>query len=161
MPKASNVIELGAGCGLVSLAIEQALKEDLRRIIATDLSEVVESTLKATLDANAKTTSSIQMQSLEWASSEDTARLLESCQGRDSLWLVAADVLYNPDSHEVLLQTICDLCQLFEQHTITIAYRPRALGDYDFFALAEGKGYIFKQVTELADVQIWQYSNTA
>ncbi|KAK9893473.1 hypothetical protein P389DRAFT_112031 [Cystobasidium minutum MCA 4210] len=156
---ADNIVELGAGCGLVSLAVREALKGRWKRIIATDLDEVVETTLRETLHANDKAASAIHVQALEWSNAEDITRLLDACQGRDSLWLVAADVLYNSGSHDVLLQTLEDLCKAFKRHTVTIAYRPRASGDDAFFGLASSKGLAFELVFHLADVQIWQYSN--
>ena len=160
IPKEGTVIELGSGCGLVSLAVEQALGNTTKAIWATDLSEVVETTLKDTLLTHARLTkSSVNSQALEWGVAQDTDRLLENVAERHALWIVAADVLYNPSSHEALLQTICQLCSRVRQCTVTIAYRPRAAGDDHFFELAREQGLQFRMMLELADVQIWQHAN--
>lgn len=159
IPPAKAIVELGAGCGLVSLSLDQALGKDSRQIIATDLPEVVESTLKETLLAHAGAASMITSKSLAWDDLNDAKSLLSKVQKREALWILAADVLYNPSSHAAFLQTICDLSAEFQQRTVTIAYRPRAAGDDAFFQLASDCGFPFTKVLELADAQIWQHSN--
>lgn len=159
IPKAETIIELGAGCGLVSLSIEQALGNTSKAVIATDLPEVVATTLEETLGAHASDKSIIRSEPLEWGNEADARGLLAKVQDRQGLWILAADVLYNPSSHAPFLQTLCDLCADFQQRTVTIAYRPRTTGDDAFFDLASNRGFPFTMMLEVANVQIWQHSN--
>lgn len=159
VPDARTIIELGAGCGLASLSIEQVLNDCEVTILATDLPEVVETTLSETLNGQNGWKSSVKSESLVWDSTNDCKRLLENISDRRSLWLLAADVLYNPSSHEAFLETMSSLCTAFEHSIVTIAYRPRTAGDDAFFDMASNRGFPFSLKLKLADVQIWQYCN--
>lgn len=157
IPVARTVVELGAGCGLASLSAEQVLNTSEATILATDLPEVVESTLNGTLEGQDGWRPAIKRRALIWGSDDGTERLLADTRDRQGLWILAADVLYNPSSHEAFLDTMGDLCAAFEYSTVTIAYRPRTAGDDAFFGMASKRGFPFSVKLILADVQIWQH----
>lgn len=154
-----QVLELGAGCGLVSLAVaarHRAQGIAMGHIIATDLPKVVASTLEGALNVNAGLSGSIVAHPLEWGTF-----------GRESLpftlakplTILASDVLYNADSHAILLETLQSLrgrglktgCSIF------IAYRHRIAGDDEFWALAENASLAFTMVCQVADLQLWRH----
>jgi predicted nicotinamide N-methyase len=157
IPEVQTIIEVGAGCGLVSLSIAQMLLDSSKRIIATDLQDIVDTTMSETLQADISTASRIERKPLEWGNQDDIERLLASIHERERVWLVAADVLYNPASHEELLKSLRQLSQHFTHSCITIAYRPRSTGDINFFGLASKAGFDFKVIFQHADVQMWHY----
>lgn len=151
------VLELGAGCGLVSLAVSakrQYKQLSSRRIATTDLPEVVDSTLKATLEANKALSAGIEPYSLVWGTHTLPFKLGKGTK----LTVLASDVLYNSDSHEVFLDTLHFLKGQAEGHlkSVYIAYRHRVAGDEGFWQMASEAGIAFDLVYQLADIQLWR-----
>ena len=149
-----QIVELGAGCGLLSLAASARLllsDQATSKIIATDLKEVVNSTLQESLLANSALAINIQPLALDWGTSD-----LSLPPGKP-LTILASDVLYNADSHEIFLDTLLAMYKLAGGDAIVyIAYRHRIAGDDRFWELARESGLVFGQIHQLADIQIWQ-----
>ena len=152
-----QIVELGSGCGLVSLALAarvQLQQPNQSKFLATDLEEVVESTLKATLAVNEGFSANIDARALNWG---DVSRQDSHVTAGKPLTIFASDVLYNADSHHIFLATVRGLSELAEKNiTVFIAYRHRIAGDDGFWSLAKEAGLIFQQVYSLADIQLWK-----
>ena len=152
-----QIVELGAGCGLVALALAarlRLLQPRQSKILATDLLEVVESTLKATLAVNEAFPANIDARALNWG---DLSGQDPHITAGKPLTIFASDVLYNADSHHIFLATVRGLSELAEKNiTVFIAYRHRIAGDDGFWSLAKEAGLIFQQVYSLADIQLWK-----
>lgn len=158
---AALVLELGAGCGLVSLAAAACGVHSSCDIIASDLPDIVESTLSASLAANAALASGISAQFLIWG--EDLAPSLRQAIARhqNRLTIYASDVLYNSGSHEVFLQTLIALAAAaVGGMEVWIAYRHRIAGDDDFWVMAESAMMPFERVHQIADIQLWRYCSS-
>lgn len=154
----ASIIDLGAGCGQISLAVASILGgRSGQRILATDLLEIVESTLAESIAANKSLSKHIELQALEWGKG-----LLSLPNGfiknaqQQSLIILASDVLYNRDSHGVFLQTLLRLFEAVDGNAKAIvAYKHRVQGDSDFFDLAERAGLHFELLYEVAAIQLW------
>ena len=152
-------VELGAGCGLLSLAIScllQSQADRSQKIIATDLPEIVETTLADTLAANPDTSSMITKQALRWG--QDRNALPPVIQNHDGdLIILASDVLYNAQSHLDILRTLLVLfrnCK--KQCEAYITYKYRVEGDNGFFDLARQAGLSMSMICKIADIEIWK-----
>lgn len=155
------ILELGAGCGLVSLAAAACGAFPDCNIIASDLPEIVESTLSASLAANASLAAGISAQPLAWG--EDLTPTLRQAvnQHQDRLTVYASDVLYNSDSHEVFLQTLLALCAAAKRDMeVWIAYRHRIAGDDGFWEMARSAMMPFERVHQIADIQLWRHRSS-
>lgn len=156
----TTVLELGAGCGLASLAYAQSLlnrtAKTLTRIVATDLPEIVDSTLKSSLQANPTLARSIEAESLMWG---EELHCDFSSDADGHLIVLASDVLYNPSSHEIFLRTLLalrDRCK--GSMKVFIAYKHRTEGDGDFFQRSAQQNMPFERVYRVANVELRRYS---
>lgn len=148
------VVELGTGCGLVSLAVANLQQGD-GRVIATDLQEVIDATLAATLKHNSPLGHKIDSFVLPWGVPRATwPPALAEIKG--PLGIVASDVLYNPESHQSFLDSLLDLISMSADPVpVFLTYKHRTQGDDAFFTIAGNAGLFFKMVHQEADVQIW------
>eukprot|EP00930_Biecheleria_cincta_P009370 TRINITY_DN111105_c0_g1_i1.p1 TRINITY_DN111105_c0_g1~~TRINITY_DN111105_c0_g1_i1.p1 ORF type:complete len:217 (+),score=47.02 TRINITY_DN111105_c0_g1_i1:56-706(+) len=94
--KNCKVVELGAGTGLVGLT---ASATGAAHVVLTDLPPALDA-LKANVAMNSKRHADIEVQQLCWGSQED----LEAVGTADVV--LAADVVYDLDTHEPLAKTI-------------------------------------------------------
>ncbi|GAA6007981.1 hypothetical protein JCM11491_006564 [Sporobolomyces phaffii] len=171
----SRIIELGAGCALASLVAERALRPLDREasIVATDIGATVETTLAENLDYNAKG-SRVGKRVLDWGKLSD-AQIREVLVGPPGsipatvptrVVLVATDVLYNPESHPLLLDTLLSFLRPSETAALylegdacraLIAYKRRTDGDDGFFDLAKKAGLKVEKVWTWSEVSVWSF----
>jgi predicted nicotinamide N-methyase len=142
-------LELGTGCGLISLATAIAVPE-ASKILATDILEIVETTLAETLSANSHL--SISSEALRWG--EDLPSIVKQHNG--DIVILASDVLYNKESHQDFLQTLLDVFAACKgQAQAFVTYKHRVIGDEGFFEMAKNGGLYLAMIHQIADVQIW------
>ena len=165
-----KILELGGGLALVSLVASSLLSNmDANvEVVCTDVAVTVETTLRENLEANSLI--EVRAAVLDWGpTTEEKMRevlgLNEGAGGMD-LTIVASDVLYHPESHRLLLETMLGLfgftkrsndgregrCQAF------IAYKPRTEGDDGFFELAREAGLTVQMVWRFGTIQVYRFS---
>lgn len=154
----SGIIELGAGCGLASLVAAATFPTSVT-IIATDLAEVVNTTLRDNLLSNSDLGDRITATTLEWGDIDASNHLAAGDLISDCL-IFAVDVLYNQDSHTLLLASLEGLFIRFGAATQAyIGYKHRIAGDGDFFDMARQRHFRVAVVYRLADVEIWRMTS--
>lgn len=163
-------------------------------ILATDVETTVESTLEENLRANGLLSSSkisgrssnakpppimIESAVLDWGRlSDEQLRVMlgDHRQGGRSMYethaldpaaltIFATDVLYNPESHPLLLATLLSLLRPTRARSqddgsplprrALIAYKRRTEGDDGFFPLAREAGLAVDKVWEWGEVGVW------
>ena len=158
-------IELGAGSGLASLMVARLLGHSTsmaHRVIATDVEVTVSSTLTENLNANPRGRAPIDKQVLDWG--PISSNRMQELRGDDdsALTLLGADILYNPESHAVLLESMLALLRPprngVEGDEAFIAYKARTEGDNAFFELGRTAGLKVNRVWEWGDVSIWSFA---
>lgn len=163
-----EIVELGAGCGLAGLTAARLLDHHglkPARILLTDLPEVISTTLTTNVTqirtqlANPEMID-IRAEPLRWGTSV-TLPASTSVSGTN-FFILANDVLYNPENQSVFLQS---MLQLFELHLrlghvveALIGYRPRTDGDVHFFRKAEQAGLTVKRIARLGTILIFRLS---
>jgi hypothetical protein len=123
-----KVLELGAGCGLVSMVASSLLSTlaiQSFEVIASDVEVTVDTSMKDNLALNAllsskgrTNTKRIRSEVLQWGkdSDEEVAKMMkrilnlpeytrDDLEGSD-LTILASDVCYNPSFHQPLLETL-------------------------------------------------------
>lgn len=123
-----KVLELGAGCGLVSMVASSLLSTlaiQSFEVIASDVEVTVDTSMKDNLALNALLSSKgrtktkrIRSEVLQWGidSDEEVAKMMkrilnlpeytrDDLEGSD-LTILASDVCYNPSFHQPLLETL-------------------------------------------------------
>lgn len=171
----SKVIELGAGCALVSLVVSRILQhQSACEVIATDVMVTVETTLEENLAENDRIEDKkgtkrgrIRAEVLDWGTSsiedmlEMKARILGGGDEEVDVTILGSDLLYNPESHSVLLETLLFFLRppvlSKKVRRALIAYKHRTESDDDFFRLAEAKGLNVKMVWNWGVIQVWHF----
>ncbi|KWU41222.1 hypothetical protein RHOSPDRAFT_30594 [Rhodotorula sp. JG-1b] len=175
-----RIVELGAGCALASMVAAKLLssgsasgaEQTAATMLATDVETTVESTLKENLRANG-------LAVLDWGRLSDEQlgvvlghprldgrSLNGDTDARDdpALTILATDVLYNPESHPLLLATLLSLLRptrtesSLDNHSprrALVAYKRRTEGDDGFFPLAREAGLEVDKVWEWGEVGVW------
>ena len=152
-------VELGSGCGLVSLATACMLARQhltSKEVITTDLPEVVDTTLSETLAANPALSKLITTQALRWGQSQ--VDLPVDIQQHDGdLVILASDVLYNAHSHRDFLTTLLGMFESSKHHCeALLTYKHRVEGDDGFFQMANQAGLCSEMIHKVADIEIWR-----
>lgn len=172
----TRVVELGAGCALASLTVAQLhnYSDGESSVVATDIEATVETTLSENLshnEANAK----VARRVLNWGTLSDShVKDMLDCSASVShssvpsdLTLIASDVLYDPDTHQLLLDTLLSFLRpspsvapLFTDISTRalIAYKRRTDGDDGFFALAKEAGLNVGKIWEWSEVSVWSFA---
>ncbi|GAA5860263.1 hypothetical protein JCM3774_000362 [Rhodotorula dairenensis] len=168
----------------VEATVESTLKENL---VANGLA-LSDSTVSSTVPSRPKAKAPIKVERavLEWGrlSDEQLAVVLRyphptrGRSDRDSpgddgaaLTILATDVLYNPESHPLLLATLLSLLRPTDgpaqscsppsgssptvPRRALVAYKRRTDGDDGFFPLARGAGLKVQKVWEWGEVGVW------
>ncbi|GAA5971984.1 hypothetical protein JCM21900_002626 [Sporobolomyces salmonicolor] len=166
-----RVVELGAGCALASMCAQHVLAdvEGKLSIVATDVKPTVETTLAENLAANSVSSRqpAITASVLDWGKST----CLQVCDARPPaspssppphLTLLGSDILYNPSSHSLLLDTLLAFCRptdssLTASARALIAYKKRTDGDGAFFGMASEAGLDVRKVWEWGEVGVWSF----
>lgn len=168
-PRPHTILELGAGSALASLVTSRMLyrppSSTSTRLLATDVEATVSTTLAENLRFNPTTSRlDIKTQVLNWGPVTPARRkkLLPELEGEGRLTILGADILYNPESHEVLLESLLGLLRAGEEgeegDRAFIAYKARTEGDDGFFDLARGRGLEVVKVWEWGDVSVWKFA---
>lgn len=124
-----NILELGAGCGIVGIAIAHCFPNCLVQL--TDLVEAQDILSRNTEQATPAKGSSLQHWTLDWNKS-DEIRL-----ARDLDLIIVSDCTYNPDSCPNLVRTLAGLCSIAPEVTVLIAMKRRHESESVFFDLME------------------------
>lgn len=120
-----NLIELGAGCGLLGICLSKYTKDQNTKVYLTDKNEMLpllrDNLILNELDKN-KQISSVE---LEWENG------LGALAGQTFDFIVAADVVFNERLFEPLIQTIVALSH--PHTTLLLAYTKRDRNEDEFF----------------------------
>ena len=165
-PAALTCLELGAGCALTSLVAATLLPPSSASstIIPSDVEVTFSTTLKENLDANPSHRALIHPAVLSWGPLPPAEVLdILSVDGlsRDAdraLTILGSDILYNPESHRVLLDTLLAFMRHPRIRTAQalIAYKPRTEGDGEFFPLAEKESFEVEKVWEWGELGVYR-----
>ncbi|KAJ5543228.1 hypothetical protein N7535_005657 [Penicillium sp. DV-2018c] len=128
-----QVVELGAGCGIVGIALAQILPNC--SVLLTDLPEVREIITRNINAAQPATTSSLRYQDLDW---DDPPGNL--CSMPIDLILVS-DCTYNSDSLPALVSALDRLIRTSPEAIILVALKRRHDSETVFFELMESAGF--------------------
>ena len=119
-----RVLEVGAGCGIVGIALSQLRKSD---VVLTDL-EDAQDIMQSNIDCAAPASgSSLKRQVLGWG-----AGLADLEDTKFDLVLVS-DCIYNPDSSVLLVETLKELSDRNTNLLIFVAFKRRHDADDIFF----------------------------
>ncbi len=122
--KPIQILELGAGCGIVGIAFAQMLNCD---VLLTDLEAATE-TLQTNIKlASIKSGSTLQAEVLDWSSG-----LHESLNAKYDL-VILSDCIYNPDSSIHLVETLQRLAQSSPHVLVLVGFKRRHHADDIFF----------------------------
>lgn len=127
------VIELGSGCGVLGMGL--AASSTIKHVLLTDHDS---DWLQKNMDLNRPTISCpMEVARLDWRSQGDIAAVQDRTQDllayySAELWIVASDVVYNHETHQVLAESLQALCT---QHgaRITIGFPDRDNDDEEHF----------------------------
>jgi hypothetical protein len=128
-----QVVELGAGCGIVGIALAQMLPNC--SVLLTDLPEVEEIITRNINAAQPATMSSLHYQNLDW---DDPPENL--CSKPIDLILVS-DCTYNSDSLPALVSALDRLVRTSPEAIILVALKRRHDSETVFFELMESADF--------------------
>ncbi|KAJ5465129.1 uncharacterized protein N7458_000815 [Penicillium daleae] len=128
-----QVVELGAGCGIVGIALATMLANC--EVLLTDLPEVSEIVTRNINEASPKSSASIKFQTLDW--DEPTPNLT---RGPIDLILVS-DCTYNADSLPALVSVLDRLVRGSPGAMVLVALKRRHESEAVFFDLMRGAGF--------------------
>ncbi|KAK4706092.1 hypothetical protein P7C70_g93, partial [Phenoliferia sp. Uapishka_3] len=160
-------LELGAGCALTSLVAASLLQstDPSSTIIASDIEATHSTTLKENLNANLVHGRKVHPAVLQWGilTADDASDFLAAGDDlrktkKKSLTILGSDILYDPDTHQLLLDTLLSFFQLEEvvDYQALIAYKPRTEGDQNFFPLAEKAGLVVEKVWAWGEMSVYR-----
>jgi predicted nicotinamide N-methyase len=137
----TRVLELGAGCGLVGMGIAAACNAE---VVMTDHADAVES-LQKNVNLNLifdkeEEKSCISVAQLSWGNSSDMSNIdtLYSSDYKPFDLIVGSDLLYDPNSHVALLETMQHFAEKGNA-PVYLGYPPRSVSEERFIELATEK----------------------
>jgi predicted nicotinamide N-methyase len=133
-----QVVELGAGCGIVGIALATMLANC--EVLLTDLPEVSEIVTRNINEASPKSSASIKFQTLDW--DDPTPNLT---RGPIDLILVS-DCTYNADSLPALVSVLNRLVRGSPEAMVLVALKRRHESEAVFFDLMRTAGFASLQV---------------
>ncbi|KAJ6017896.1 hypothetical protein N7451_001275 [Penicillium sp. IBT 35674x] len=136
---ALQAVELGAGCGIVGIALATML--DQCNVLLTDLPEVEKIVMRNIDEAHLKPSSSVRYQNLDW--DEPPPNL---CSQPIDLILVS-DCTYNADSLPTLVSVLDRLVRTSPDALILVALKRRHESEAIFFDLMKDAAFIAQQTT--------------
>ncbi|KAJ5824214.1 hypothetical protein N7447_006554 [Penicillium robsamsonii] len=153
-----QVVELGAGCGIVGIALATMLPNC--SVILTDLPEVEDIVTRNINAAQLATMSSLHYQNLDWDDPPD-----KLCPQPIELILVS-DCTYNADSLPALVSTLDRMVQTSPEAIILVALKRRHDSETVFFDLMTSAGFtavqdsveIPSQHDEVDEIEFYCYS---
>jgi predicted nicotinamide N-methyase len=123
-----NVIEIGAGCGALSIALAHFLSQSNvnSRIYITDLPEELALIKRNVLD-NPGVSSNVYLipYSLDWCSDTDIKNLKEDCVGQEIDWIIGSDVVYEIQHFELLVSVLTKLASRKTRFIMAMEHRWR------------------------------------
>jgi len=131
---AINVLELGAGCGLVGIALAQ--QRPNTRVVLTDLPEAMEILAQNISSAQPAPHSSLRGGVLTWGCDP----LNPLFDGTGCNVVLVSDCTYNADSQPALVRTLLNVVALFPDVCIVVAMKRRHASEDAFFGLLKGGG---------------------
>ena len=134
-----QVVELGAGCGIVGIALATML--DHCKVLLTDLPEVEEIVLRNLNEAHLKPSSTVEYRTLDW--DEPPSDL---CSQPIDLILVS-DCTYNADSLPTLVSVLDRLVRTSPDALVLVALKRRHESEAVFFDLMESAAFIAQRAT--------------
>jgi len=160
--KGKRVLELGTGTGLVGmvahlLGAQQVVLTDREEILSVTRDNVRHNMPHAVSpsDTDHPSSSPIMIKPLLWGSGE------ESCLGGAFDFVFAADLLYNNEHHEALLQTLLAVCADTSTTVIMVQKWRDSSKESGFFMQAEMHGLRYEMLelhTGLDGLGIWRWS---
>ncbi|KAJ8069952.1 hypothetical protein OCU04_000358 [Sclerotinia nivalis] len=135
-----NILELGAGCGIVGITLAKLFSDKINKILLTDLpeaSEILEKNIS--IMASKPDTSrccSCSHQVLDWSTP-----LPEDVRGERWELVAVADCTYNPDVVPDLVQTLTKLRDGNKGMLILLAMKVRHDSEMVFFEFMEKEGF--------------------
>lgn len=138
-PTPIQVVELGAGCGIVGIGLAQMRQCS---VLLTDLPEVEDimtRNIHSNLCSNGSTKSSIEYQNLDWEQPPD-----HLCSRPIELILVS-DCTYNADSLPVLVHCLERLVRMSPGAIILVSLKRRHDSETVFFDLMQSAGFTSEQ----------------
>ncbi|TGO46350.1 hypothetical protein BOTNAR_0594g00010 [Botryotinia narcissicola] len=135
-----NILELGAGCGIVGITLAKVFSDRINNILLTDLpeaSEILEKNLSAmTPDSDVSLCNSCSHQVLDWS-----APLPRDVRGERWELVVVADCTYNPDVVPDLVLTLTRVRDGNPGTLVLLAMKVRHDSEMVFFELMEEEGF--------------------
>lgn len=134
-----QAVELGAGCGIVGIALASMLNNV--QVLLTDLPEVEGIVMRNIHDNHPQPDSSVTFQTLDW--DEPPADL---CSRPIDLILVS-DCTYNADSLPTLVAVLDRLVRRSPDALVLVALKRRHDSEAIFFDLMQSAGFAARQTT--------------
>ncbi|KAJ5225385.1 hypothetical protein N7468_006610 [Penicillium chermesinum] len=134
-----QAVELGAGCGIVGIALASML--DSCEVLLTDLPEVEEIVQRNLAEAHLKKSSSVSYQNLDWDEPP-----LQFCRKRIDLILVS-DCTYNADSLPALVSVLDKLTRSSPEALVLVALKRRHESEAVFFDLMQSAEFTGEQAS--------------
>ncbi|CAD6441633.1 48c010b0-de8a-43df-aca0-5dd7c0698a46 [Sclerotinia trifoliorum] len=136
-----NILELGAGCGIVGITLAKLFYDRISKILLTDLPEASEILEKNISTMTPKSDSSLRCscshQVLDWS-----MPLPEDVRGETWELVVVADCTYNPDVVPDLVQTLTRVRDGNSGMLILLAMKVRHDSEMVFFELMEKEEFV-------------------
>lgn len=136
---ALQAVELGAGCGIVGIALATMLEHC--NVLLTDLPEVEKIVMRNIDEAHLKPSSSVRYQNLDWDEPPP-----DLCSQPIDLILVS-DCTYNADSLPTLVSVLDRLVRTSPDALILVALKRRHESEAIFFDLMKDAAFIAQQTT--------------
>ncbi|KAG5368791.1 UPF0665 family protein [Yarrowia sp. E02] len=137
-----KILELGAGCGIVGLAVEKHLGGQ-GSLILSDLEEARE----CAEESIALNQSSASFMALDWAD-EDVSKLA------DLDLIIVADCTYNMDMYETLVGCLERLLAMNPGAKVVIGHKMRNEQEVEFFDMLEQRLKVEEDATESVGVDV-------
>jgi len=122
--KRLRVLEVGAGCGIVGIALSQLRKCEIVLTDLEDAQDILQSNIDCAVPASG---SSLTRQVLGWGAG------LDDLENAKFDLVLVSDCIYNPESSVLLVETLEQLTKQNSNLLIFVAYKPRHEADQIFF----------------------------
>ncbi|KIW03261.1 uncharacterized protein PV09_05481 [Verruconis gallopava] len=132
-----NIIELGAGCGIVGISLAQSIPNC--NVLLTDLPEAREIAERNVSTMTPAVGSCASFQELDWE-----IPLPEAVASARFDLVLVADCTYNPDSAPALVQTLVKLANTSQDCVVLLSMKVRHESELVFFDLMEKAGFLQK-----------------
>lgn len=141
--KTLKVIELGAGCGIVGIALAQSVPDC--QVILTDLPEAREIAQRNIDGMNPAMMSTVSFTELNWEQP-----LPDTVKSRSHDLILVADCTYNPDSGPALVHTLSALVEKSPRAVVLLSMKVRHRSELLFFDLMKQADFVQSSRVRLA-----------